>query len=126
MVRTAFLAALFALSVMHDSAAQQPNKPEIIIGSDKPQTPTYERSCVEVEIGGVPAPALNCLNRKLRGEVDKVQPPSLAAPLDAKSQDTRVGIVNQSALRQQFGSNYGISAIPQRPTAVYVSPLGRH
>ncbi len=127
MVRTVFLTALLSVSVINDGVAQEPKKPaEIIIGSDKPQNPTFERSCVEVEIGGERAPALNCLNRKLRGEVDKVQPPSIAAPLDAKSQDTRVGIVNQSALRQQFGSNYGISAVPQRPTAVYVSPLGRH
>ncbi|MDR3468654.1 MAG: hypothetical protein P4M07_22210 [Xanthobacteraceae bacterium] len=87
----------------------------IVIGSDKPQAPGFERSCVEVEIGGEKAPALNCLNRKLRGQVDKTQTPSLAAPLDANSPDIRLGISNPSAVRQQFGNSYGTGAPPQRP-----------
>jgi hypothetical protein len=118
MIRTYLLAGLLSLGISGSGGAQESERPPsgIIIGSDKPQAPAYERSCVEVEIGGEKAPALNCLNRKLRGQVDKTQIPALAAPFDANSQDTHLGIANPSAVRQQYGTNYGVSAAPQRPT----------
>jgi hypothetical protein len=100
---------------------------EIIIGSDKQHAAAYEGTCVEVEIGGEPPPPLSCLNRKLRQDTDKTQPPVIAPPIDAKSQDVRVGLVNQSALRQQYGTNFGVSVFPQRPpTPVFISPVGHH
>lgn len=127
-MRIAVLGTFLALLATGETRAEEARKPaEIIIGSDKPQAATPAQNCVEVEIGGEPAPPLNCLNRKLRGEVEKVQSPSFAAPFDAKSQDIRVGVVNQSALRQQYGSNFGVSVFPQRPAApVFVNPTGHH
>ena len=84
-------------------------------GSDSRKFPVIDGDCVEVEIGGEPAPTLNCLNRKLKKKIDQLQLPQISAPLDARSPDTKVGIVNQPALRQQYGTNYGISVVPQRP-----------
>ena len=91
----------------------------IIGGSPRP-APTLER-CVDVEIGG--DRALGCLNQKLKREVDRVNPSINLPPLDARSSDLRVGNVNEAAVRQQYGSNYGRSAVPFRPpAAVYALP----
>jgi hypothetical protein len=88
---------------------------ETIIGGNPPHAPTLER-CIEVEIGG--DSAFGCLNEKLRREVDRVNPSLNLPPLDARSADVRVGNVNEAAVRQQYGSNYGRSAIPYRPPAL--------
>jgi hypothetical protein len=82
-----------------------------IIGG-QPTTSTFER-CVDVQIGS--DGAFGCLNQKLRREVDKVNPSLNPAPIDARSSDIRVGNVNETAVRQQYGSNYGRSVIPFRP-----------
>ena len=87
---------------------------ETIIGGTPAPAPTFER-CVEVEIGG--DRALGCLNQRLKREVDRVNPSLNLPPLDARSSDVRVGNVNEAAVRQQYGSNYGRSAIPYRPAA---------
>jgi hypothetical protein len=87
---------------------------ETIIGGMPAPAPTFER-CVDVEIGG--DRALGCLNERLKREVDRVNPSLNLPPLDARSSDVRVGNVNEAAVRQQYGSNYGRSAIPYRPPA---------
>ncbi len=56
-----------------------------------------------------------CLNQQLKREVDQVNPLFNVAPIDARSPDVRVGNVNEAALRQQYGSNFGRSAYPFRP-----------
>jgi hypothetical protein len=68
------------------------------------------------------------LNRRLRGEVDRVNPPiANQPPIDAQSPDIRVGVINIPAIQQQYGQNFGISARPYRPAPlVYSAPLGRH
>ena len=135
-VLLAGLLAVFIGGESHagDAAKSDATKPytaksdtEIIIGSDKQHAAAYEGTCVEVEIGGEPSPPLSCLNRKLRQDTEKAQPPVIAPPIDAKSQDVRVGVVNQSALRQQYGTNFGVSVFPQRPAPpVFISPLAHH
>ena len=86
----------------------------------QPPAATFER-CVEVEIGK--DRSLGCLNEKLKREVDRVNPSMNLPPLDARSPDVRVGNVNEAAVRQQYGSNYGRSAIPFRPPVpTYVLP----
>lgn len=115
MIRRSSVAVVLTLGVAAVANAQESGRPGIVIGSQKPQAPAFEHSCVEVEIGGDRAPALNCLNRKLRGQVDKTQAPSFGAPLDANSSNTSLGIVNPSAVHQQYGNNYGIATVPQRP-----------
>ncbi len=93
--------------------------PEIRIGGD---APTKHQSCVEVEIGG--SRAFNCLNDKLKQQVDRVNPSLNTPPIDARSPDIRVGVVNIPAVQQQYGKNFGVSVVPYRPSVVYAPPLG--
>jgi hypothetical protein len=80
--------------------------------------------CVEVEIGS--SRALNCLNQKLKREVDRVNPSLNLPPIDAKSSDLKVGTVNIPGVQQQYGRNFGVSAFPYRPAPpVFTSPLHR-
>jgi hypothetical protein len=69
-----------------------------------------------------------CLNQKLKNQVDQA---SLnagipSAPLDAKSTDLKVGVVNVPAVQQQYGKNFGVSVVPYRPPQIFSAPLGRH
>jgi hypothetical protein len=61
--------------------------------------------------------ALNCLNQKLKQQVEGINPgpTTPSAPLDARSPDTKVGVVNVPAVKEQYGKNFGISAVPFRP-----------
>jgi hypothetical protein len=113
--------AVGLLAMAEPDAAQAPGPinppPErqgTIIGRQATTT-TLER-CVDVQIGN--ESAFGCLNQKLRREVDKVNPSLNLPPVDARSSDVRVGNVNEAAVRQQYGSNYGRSAVPFRPPSV--------
>jgi hypothetical protein len=69
---------------------------------------------------------LGCLNETLKKQVDQVNPVLNAPPIDAKSQDLKVGTVNIPAVQQQYGQNFGHSVIPFRPSPpVFTSPVGR-
>lgn len=115
------LAACMVGGVAGTVAAQTPGggtapgaeRRETIIGGQSSPAQSFER-CVDVEIGG--ASAFGCLNQKLRREVDRVNPSLNLPPIDARSPDVRVGNVNEAAVRQQYGANYGRSAIPFRPS----------
>jgi hypothetical protein len=114
---------------------ERPPQPEIIIGEaprapDAPQsddrrqpgaggaargreTGRFER-CVDVVIGS--EKSFGCLNEKLKLQVDRVNPPvTNTPPLDARSQDIKVGVVNVPAVQEQYGRNFGVSAFPFRP-----------
>jgi hypothetical protein len=118
----AVLATCAVFAVTAPVAAQTPGgSPDlsverhgIIIGGGPGPAPTFER-CVEVEIGR--DSSFGCLNQKLRREVDRINPSINLPPIDARSPDVRVGNVNEAAVRQQYGSNYGRSAFPYRPPA---------
>lgn len=69
--------------------------------------------CVDVEVAG--RHSYNCLNEALRATTARVSPPQIAAPLDARSADVKLGIVNLPAVQQQYGRNYGVSVMPYRP-----------
>jgi len=119
--RNAALAVSVILGMVAPVAAQTPagtappsERRETIIGGGSAPAPTFER-CVDVQIGS--DSAFGCLNQKLRREVDRVNPSLNLPPIDARSPDVRVGNVNEAAVRQQYGSNYGRSAIPFRPPA---------
>lgn len=74
-----------------------------------------------------PNRSYNNLNQRLKGEVDRVNPSSIAPPLDARSQDVKVGVVNIPAVKQQYGQNFGVSVRPYRPpTPVYTLPVVPH
>ena len=104
------------------ASAQRSNVPGggLVIGGAAPPAATHER-CVEVEIGR--DRSFNCINEQLKRQVDRINPVMNVAPIDATSQDIRVGVVNQAAVQQQYGSNFGRSVIPFRPVVV-VPPLG--
>lgn len=114
--------ALGLLAIASSAVAQSPG-PGPILAPAQPQTKmiggppttTIER-CVDVQIGN--ETAFGCLNQKLRREVDKINPSLNLPPVDARSSDVSVGNVNEAAVRQQYGANYGRSAIPFRPSVV--------
>ena len=121
------LAAVAIVPLVFNPAAAQvsgrdgepaPLRRETIIGGTPPQS-KFER-CIEVEIGG--DRALGCLNQQLRREVDRVNPSLNLPSLDARSPDVRVGNVNEAAVRQQYGPNYGRSVYPFRPPAAFTMP----
>jgi hypothetical protein len=82
-----------------------------------------QETCVEVEIGGEKTPNLSCLNQHLQRQVESVRATGNIAPLDATSPSVKLGGYNETALRQQYGPNYGKSVIPWRPTNTYGSRL---
>jgi hypothetical protein len=93
--------------------------PELIIGGGAGNI----QRCVEVEIGA--SRSMDCLNQKLRREVDRVNPTMNLPPIDARSPDTKVGVVNIPGVQQQYGRNFGVSVVPQRPAPlVFSAPLG--
>ena len=74
-------------------------------------------------------PPLDCANQNFKQQVDQINPSltSPSAPLDARSPDTKIDIANVPAVQQQYGQNFGVSAIPCRPPPlIYTSPLGHH
>ena len=99
---------------------------EIIIGGDKsepaPPAATTDR-CVEIQIGQ--SRSMDCLNQQLRQKVDRVNPPIInQPPLDARSPDTKVGVINIPGVQQQYGKNFGVSAVPFRPPPpVFAAPF---
>jgi len=104
--------------------------PEIRVGGDQKPAASNQGSagaterCVDVEIGS--SHAFDCLNRKLREQADRANPSQPAAPLDAKSQDLKVGTVNIPAVQQQYGKNFGVSVVPYRPPPpIFTIPMGR-
>lgn len=72
------------------------------------------------------AKSLERLNQVLKRKVDEINPSFNTPPLDARSPDTKIGVINIPAVQQQYGQNFGRSAIPYRPPPpIYISPLGR-
>ncbi|QUS42279.1 hypothetical protein RPMA_06060 [Tardiphaga alba] len=78
-----------------------------------PSRQQQHQRCVDVEAGG--ARSYGCLNETLKRDVDKVNPSLNLPPLDARSSDTKLGIVNIPAVQQQYGQNFGRSIVPFRP-----------
>jgi hypothetical protein len=114
-------AAVLIVLTAAPACLAQDRKPEIVIPSSQ-QPSMFSETCVEVEIGGEKAPSLGCLNRRLKQQVDRIAPSVNAPPFDARSQDIHLGIANTVAVQQQYGPNYGRSAIPFRPPQNFVAP----
>jgi hypothetical protein len=106
--------AMLAGAAMAQQQTPPPASGGIIIGGSNAPPQSHE-SCVEVEIGG--ERSFGCLNQRMKRDADRTVPVPNIAPLDAHSPDTRLGIVNIPAVKQQLGTNFGISAFPQRPGA---------
>ena len=122
LVRGLSALVLFVLEVvaMRPVAAQspapsskQPAAPsEVMIGGVAPPASNVQQ-CVDVQIGG--EHVFGCLNQQLKREVDRVNPSLNQPPFDARSPDVQVGNVNEAAIREQYGPNYGHSVAPFRP-----------
>jgi hypothetical protein len=96
-----------------------------IEGSARAPAVVAAENCVEVEIGGEKAPSFACVNQRLQQEVDRLRPIANIPPLDASSPAVRVHGFNETALQQQFGQNFGKSAVPFRPRPpIFVNSLG--
>jgi hypothetical protein len=84
----------------------------------------HER-CVDVDIGG--SRSFNCLNQELKRQAEQTNPTMNIAPIDARSPDIQVGVVNVPAVQQQYGQNFGRSVVPYRPPPpIFTSPLVSH
>jgi hypothetical protein len=88
-------------------------------GAAQQPAPQRRESCVEVEIGG--KRSYGCRNQQMRRDVDRARPTPNVAPLDARSSDVRIGIINVPAVQQQYGKNFGKSVVPFRPPVPTVS-----
>jgi hypothetical protein len=124
-MRTRVLSVLAIIVLASPGAAEDRGTtlPEIVIGGGEKALPVGSERCVEVEIGS--SRALECLNQQLKRQVDRVNPSLNLPPLDAKSQDLKVGVVNVPGVQQQYGRNFGVSAFPYRPAPlIFNSPIG--
>ncbi len=125
MMRMIILAAALAVDAVSSVAAEERSTtlPQITVNAER--TSASSDRCVEVEIGS--SRAFDCLNQKLRQQVDRINPVTSILLVDVRSQDIKLGIVNTSAVQQQYGKNFGVSVFPYRPAPpVFTSPLGPH
>ena len=136
------LGAMILGAMTSNGAAQERSQrlPEIVIGGEAKSggtiisgtsgsgthTAAAAERCVEVEIGA--SKSMDCLNQQLKREVDRVNPTVNQPPIDARSADTKVGVVNIPGVQQQYGRNFGLSVVPYRPPPLIYAPSlgGRH
>ncbi len=133
-MRAATAAAIMTLAAlaMHARTEAQTALPEITV-SPPPQPPRINEQLDHKGDGdgksgtarkGDENHALEQLNRQLKRKVDETNPVLNTPPLDARSPDTKIGIVNIPGVQQQYGKNFGNSVIPYRPPAPVYAPLG--
>jgi T5SS/PEP-CTERM-associated repeat protein len=115
--------ALPPVDVPHPSSDDPPPKESLLSSTstakrdDAPKTATPEHCADEDH-------SLGCINQRLGKTVEQVNPSLNLPPLDASSQDIKVGVVNVPGVQQQYGKNFGHSVIPYRPPPpVFRSPL---
>lgn len=72
-----------------------------------------KKICVEVEVNGIRS--FNCSNESFRSTAEKTPPTFNIPPIDAHAADTRTGVANRAAVKQQYGRNFGKSVVPYRP-----------
>ena len=75
------------------------------------QTP----ACVQVQVAGQGSSAFNCLNQQLQQDVQGVSSAQAKLPTSATSPSNQLGTFNEQSLREQYGQNFGKSAMPYRP-----------
>lgn len=120
----------FMLAIVLVTSAQAEDPTRLPMITVRPQPPIGGNSS-GTDVGGGggntkgAAKTLERLNRELKRKVDAVNPTINAPPIDARSPDTRIGVVNIPAVQQQYGKNFGVSAVPFRPPPlIYSAPLG--
>jgi len=79
-------------------------------------TPAPAQTCVQVQIAGQSASSLACLNQELKNQALAASGQAApAAPLTAGSPANTTGSFNEAGVAEQYGKNFGISAVPYRP-----------
>jgi hypothetical protein len=73
------------------------------------------QTCVQVQVAGQGPSAFNCLNQQLQQEVEGFAPSQSKLPISATSPSNQVGTFNEQSLSEQYGQNFGKSAVPYRP-----------
>ena len=103
------------------SGTDTTGRPEVVIGG-APNAPPRSGKCAEATSGGT----MDCLNQKLKREVERVNPVENLPPIDARSSDIKTGVVNIPAVKQQYGRNFGVSVVPYRPAPPVFTTPGVH
>jgi hypothetical protein len=99
--------------------------PEIVIGSGAKTGAARSEGRANDELES--AHAMDRLNQQLKKRVDRVRPTFNLPPIDARSPDTKVGVINIPGVQQQYGRNFGVSAVPYRPPPlVFAPPVAPH
>jgi hypothetical protein len=113
-----FASVLLSLAAL-PALADDPGAPGAgpVIGGTAAAPLASDESCIEVEIGGEPAPAFTCINQRLQRLVAGARPAVQPAPVDATSPAVRVGGFSRAGVAQQIGPGFGQSIVPFRPTA---------
>jgi hypothetical protein len=94
----------------------------LLISTAASAQPSHD-TCVDVQVGS--AQSYACLNQRLAAEAKEAQKSGAAeAPYDATSPSNVTGQFNEEATRNRLGTNFGKSAVPQRPPAIYAPSLG--
>ena len=94
----------------------------LVAGHARAQTQTTR--CVDARVGT--AESYNCLNDSLRTQSAQQHQATQGVTLGATSPAPAVGTFNQAAVHEHLGTNFGKSAIPQRPApGIMTSPLMR-
>jgi len=100
--------------------------PAAALAQQAPSSPSPADVCVQVDVGGDRAGHLDCAAEALQRAARLAQSQARAAfeapTPDARSSDLTVGVASQTAARQRFGSNFGLSVHPQRPVRPVPTP----
>jgi hypothetical protein len=75
------------------------------------------QTCVQVQAGGQTSSAYDCLNRQLQQQTQATQHAMPQAPFAAGSAPNQTGTFNKQGVSEQYGQNFGKSAVPYRPPA---------
>lgn len=100
--------------------------PAAALAQQAPLSPSSSEVCVQVDVGGDRAGHLDCAAEALQRAARLAQSQARAAfetpTPDARSSNLTVGVASQTAVRQRFGSNFGLSVHPQRPVRPAPTP----
>ena len=134
--RLVFLAAtcaVFSALVPARAIAQQSTLPPVTVTAPKTkEVDQPARIGGDAAKGGAGAKGdgkgqFDRLNQELKRKADETNPTANSPPLDARSPDTKTGVVNIPGVQQQYGPNFGHSVVPYRPPPlIYTSPLAPH
>jgi hypothetical protein len=80
--------------------------------------------CADVEIGT--ARSYACLNQQLGRTAETAHTPSVSSVPTATDPANRTGSFSEAGTRERLGSNFGKSAIPQRPLPLPPGPVLGH